>query len=78
MATYIQANCTTSKSPAGPQTVMSVILHSLAVKRQRAALRRLDPTALADVGITRVQADMEAARPIWDVPANWRQKSNGC
>lgn len=36
---------------------------------QRRALARLDANALADIGLTRAQAQTEAARPIWDLPA---------
>jgi len=34
-------------------------------RRQRAALARLDDRLLADIGITRLQATCEAARPFW-------------
>ena len=43
----------------------------LEARAQRKALAALDTAALADIGLTRVQAETEAARPIWDVPANW-------
>jgi uncharacterized protein YjiS (DUF1127 family) len=33
--------------------------------RQRQALAQLDDRALKDVGITREQADAEAAKPFW-------------
>ena len=42
------------------------------LRRQRDALRRLDDTALADLGLTREEAEAEARRPVWDVPENWR------
>ncbi len=42
------------------------------IRRQRAALKRLDSDALADLGLTRTEADAEAARPFWDVPHTWR------
>ncbi|MFT7594512.1 MAG: hypothetical protein ACI8R4_001833 [Paracoccaceae bacterium] len=38
---------------------------------QRQALKSLDAAALNDIGITRVQADAEAKRPVWDAPVNW-------
>lgn len=41
--------------------------------KQRRALRRLDADALCDIGITRSQANAEADRGFWDVPANWRR-----
>lgn len=40
--------------------------------RQRRALARLDDNALVDLGISRKDADAEAKRPLWDVPAAWR------
>ena len=39
---------------------------------QRRKLATLDDAALADIGLTRAQAQTEANRPLWDVPANWR------
>ena len=40
--------------------------------RQRQVLRKLDIDALNDIGISRKDAFAEARRPIWDVPATWR------
>jgi len=45
---------------------------ALAVWRSRRALARLDARALEDIGITARRAADEAAKPIWDVPATWR------
>ena len=36
--------------------------------RQRRALARLDDKALADIGLTREEAQIEANRPFWDIP----------
>ncbi len=43
----------------------------LAARAQRKQLATLDNAQLADLGLTRAQAETEAARPLWDVPANW-------
>ncbi|MFK7938691.1 MAG: DUF1127 domain-containing protein [Roseovarius sp.] len=43
----------------------------LALRRQRRTLAQLDNTRLADLGLTRTQAQAEAQRPIWDVPSHW-------
>ncbi len=43
----------------------------LGLARQRRALTRLDDRALEDIGLTRREADIESARPIWDAPDNW-------
>lgn len=45
---------------------------ALAAHRQRRALANLDPRLLSDVGLTPAEAQAETARPIWDVPSNWR------
>ena len=36
-----------------------------ALPRQRAALSRLDDSLLDDIGVTRQQANAEAAKPFW-------------
>lgn len=38
----------------------------------RARLGEMDDHMLADIGLSRAQAKAEAARPVWDVPTNWR------
>lgn len=47
----------------------SLIRSALAVHRQRQALSQLDDRTLADIGVTRQQAESEAGRPMWDMPA---------
>ncbi|SHI94121.1 Uncharacterized conserved protein YjiS, DUF1127 family [Ruegeria lacuscaerulensis ITI-1157] len=47
--------------------------HVFSVARQRRALGRLDERALRDIGVTRSQAEAEAARPIWDVSEYWQK-----
>lgn len=42
---------------------------ALAAHRQRQALSRLDDRTLADIGLTRDQAQAETSRPLWDIPA---------
>lgn len=44
------------------------IIHGYNVWRQRQVLKRLDAAALADIGISRKQAEQEANRAIWDLP----------
>lgn len=43
--------------------------------RQRRELRQMDDAQLEDLGLSRAQADAEAARPFWDVPSTWRDNS---
>ena len=38
------------------------------VARQRRSLATLDDRALADLGLTRHEAQTEARRPFWDLP----------
>lgn len=44
----------------------------LSVWKSRRALARLDARALDDIGIDARHAARESAKPIWDVPATWR------
>ncbi|MEM6587191.1 MAG: DUF1127 domain-containing protein [Pseudomonadota bacterium] len=48
------------------------LLDLLSLYRQRRALARLDAHALQDLGLTRGEAENEAHRSFWDVPAHWR------
>lgn len=41
-------------------------------RRQRSALARLDDEALADIGLSRMDALEEAGKSFWDVPETWR------
>ncbi len=45
---------------------------ALTARRERRKLAGMDAHMLADLGLTRGQAEAEARRPLWDVPANWR------
>ncbi len=49
----------------------SLISDMYALRRQRRELSTLDDRALMDIGLTRQQAQTEAARPAWDVPSHW-------
>ncbi|WP_299045638.1 DUF1127 domain-containing protein [uncultured Tateyamaria sp.] len=42
------------------------------VWKSRRALARLDARALDDIGVDARRAARESAKPIWDVPATWR------
>ena len=50
--------------------LMDLLRAGYAALSQRQALARLDDRTLADIGLTRAQAQAEASRPIWDIPAN--------
>lgn len=47
------------------------LMTALSLWQQRRRLATLDDDALEDIGVSRTEAQMEAARPIWDVPAGW-------
>ena len=49
------------------------ILTLLSLRRSRQDLAYLSDVQLRDIGLTRDQVTHEIARPIWDVPANWRR-----
>jgi len=53
--------------------VVARVQLGLTARRQRLHLAALDDAALADIGLTRAEARIEAGRPIWDVPSTWRR-----
>ncbi len=53
-----------------PMRWFSVAIQALGVLRQRRQLTTMSNSQLTDIGITREQAMIEAARPFWDLPAN--------
>ena len=54
---------------ARPLRLFSFALKVLGVLRQRRRLAELSDHQLVDIGITREEAQAEAARPIWDLPS---------
>ncbi|OAN77689.1 hypothetical protein A8B82_12315 [Sulfitobacter sp. EhC04] len=42
-----------------------------AIARSRRRLGQLDNHLLQDIGVNRTEAQKEARRPPWDVPAHW-------
>ena len=51
---------------------LSFLAGVIALRRQRAALARLDATRLADIGLTAREVRAELSRPLWNAPAYWR------
>lgn len=49
------------------------ILTLMAVRRTRIDLGQLSDDQLHDIGLSREEVEKEIARPIWDVPQNWRR-----
>jgi len=56
---------------ASSTTLLQRIKSAIAIARSRRALAKLDADGLADVGLTREQAQIEANRSVWDAPSHW-------
>ena len=54
-----------------PESLFRHLLDMVALHRQRRDLAKLDDRALKDIGVSRYEAQIEAARPAWDVPHHW-------
>jgi uncharacterized protein YjiS (DUF1127 family) len=59
-------------APTPRRSLITRLRHLYGIWRQRRALARLSNAQLQDIGVTRAQADAEAARPFWDAPPHWR------
>ncbi|MBK6467589.1 MAG: DUF1127 domain-containing protein [Rhodobacter sp.] len=55
-----------------PVRLLVWLFRAVKLRRQRARLLMLDEHLLRDIGVTPDEAQVEAARPIWDAPARWR------
>ncbi|MCX7288603.1 MAG: DUF1127 domain-containing protein [Rhodobacterales bacterium] len=55
-----------------PKRLASRFQHLAGLRRTRLGLARLDDHLLADIGLTRDQAETEASRSVWDAPLHWR------
>ena len=53
--------------------ILAAIMRLDARFRQANALRQLDAERLADLGLTRRQADAQAGGLTWDVPLHWQR-----
>jgi uncharacterized protein YjiS (DUF1127 family) len=67
--TCTRASCLNAQRRITP---LRLIRLAFAAHSQRRALQKLDMAALNDLGLTAQQAETEANRPFWDVPATWR------
>lgn len=67
--TYATYSVSTHRRPARSGFSLTAMIVAWRTRQQ---LKALDDRALADVGITREQAEIEVKRPIWDVPHTWR------
>ncbi|MEM8629639.1 MAG: DUF1127 domain-containing protein [Pseudomonadota bacterium] len=57
----------------GTPSVLGTFFAWATVARQRLQLRNMDQRLLDDIGLTGHEAEIEANRPFWDVPASWRR-----
>jgi uncharacterized protein YjiS (DUF1127 family) len=48
------------------------LARAAALRRERAALLRLDDRLLRDIALTRHDAAAEAVRPAWNAPDRWK------
>ncbi len=55
-----------------PSGLTRQFFRALAARKQRNSLAKLDDGRLTDIGLSRAEADREAARSFWDVPNHWR------
>lgn len=56
--------------PGALSRILRYLVLALRVRAERRQLAGLSDEALADIGITRAEAMMEASRPLMDVPAH--------
>lgn len=68
---------TCTNAPARPTPSLSRIFSTIAtigeVRRQRAALARMDNHLLEDIGLTAREAQKEANRILWNAPQHWKK-----
>lgn len=73
MTTLLRHSCSaTPINGARTRSIRSFFARAYGVWRTRRALEGLSGAQLEDVGVTQAEADREARRAVWDVPANWR------
>ncbi len=71
---YTTATYTAINAPvAAPKATgfFTLISQMIALHKQRKALADMDDAQLHDLGLSFAEAQAEAARPAWDVPATW-------
>jgi len=73
MATATCTNVPTQKRRFSP---LAWLMHALETRRERLDLANLTAKQLEDIGLTYRDAQYEANRPIWDVPAHWTRSQN--
>jgi uncharacterized protein YjiS (DUF1127 family) len=69
MSRFPHGSATTHISPRA--SLLLRLRHAFAMRRQRRALAALDDHMLADIGLSRSEAEAEAGLPLWDAPRHW-------
>ncbi|MGJ8625788.1 MAG: DUF1127 domain-containing protein [Sulfitobacter sp.] len=73
MTSLVRRNSSSSlNSTNKARSIVDVIARAYGLWCSRRALARLTAAQLQDVGVSPSEARNEANRPVWDVPANWR------
>lgn len=54
--------------------LLARLRRALGLRSSRRALASLDDHMLADIGLTRDEAEREALRPVWDAPESWQTR----
>ena len=76
MTAHIPAPILNVFVPTNGWPQLPTISQMAATRRQRREMRSLEDHILDDIGLTQSQADAEAKRPVWDVPAHWRRRDD--
>jgi uncharacterized protein YjiS (DUF1127 family) len=50
---------------------LSAALKALSIWRERQQLKELDAHLLDDLGLSRLDVELETKRPVWDAPNRW-------
>lgn len=67
------SHSTTCRPALSRRTRRLSLLDLLSFWQQRRMMRELSEETLADIGLTRQDAEKEARKLPWDVPSSWRQ-----
>ncbi|MCR8726761.1 DUF1127 domain-containing protein [Frigidibacter sp. ROC022] len=70
----ITQDCTPRHASVAPRSMslFTRVVLAFRVWKERRQLAALDAHRLQDLGLTHMDAEAEATRPLWDVPASWR------
>lgn len=67
------SNIGLSRIFAGKSTTRPTLQTLLAVAKERHILKNLSKERLNDIGYSEGEVNLEANRPLWDVPSHWRR-----